>query len=255
MKWQNQRPIALAATLVSSPGKFPTHLFGNLVDVQSVRLYSSKVDKPGMETESTTSLPHLRPSTDDIHQVSISTKEPTRRTALAVGHARFSNPQTIQLIRHHLLKKGDVLTVARLAGIQAVKDTPRTVVLAHTGVAIEGCHVEVNAVDGQRIDGSHVAQHPNHSLVTDAIEKAKSLEEPIAPHGGVRIAVFVETTGKTGVEMEALAGVSGAALNVVDMVKAVDREIAIHDVKVIGKKGGRSGGWGVWADGRKQLAS
>lgn len=73
------------------------------------------------------------------------------------------------------------------------------------------------------------------------------LTHPISPHGGVRISVSVETTAKTGVEMEALTGVMGAALTVVDMCKGVDRGCVIEGVRVVGKRGGRSEGWGVWA--------
>lgn len=63
---------------------------------------------------------------------------------------------------------------------------------------------------------------------------------------GIRIAVTVQTTGKTGVEMEALTGVMGAALSIIDMVKSIDRRACIQDVKVVGKKGGRSGAWGFY---------
>lgn len=69
---------------------------------------------------------------------------------------------------------------------------------------------------------------------------------PLPPFGGVRILVRVDTTAKTGIEMEALVGVVGAGLTVVDMCKAVDRGLVLEGVKVVGKKGGRSGSWGVW---------
>lgn len=83
------------------------------------------------------------------------------------------------------------------------------------------------------------------------IAEAQSLTTPIGEFGGVRISVDVETTAKTGVEMEALTGVVGAALTVVDICKSVDKGCVIEGVEIIGKKGGRSGGWGVWADGWK----
>ena len=83
-----------------------------------------------------------------------------------------------------------------------------------------------------------------------SVEEASRLSEPIGLYGGVRISVQVETTAKTGVEMEALTGVVGAALTVVDMCKGVDKGCVVDEVKVVGKKGGRSGGLGVWGEGR-----
>lgn len=78
------------------------------------------------------------------------------------------------------------------------------------------------------------------------VEELTRLTRPISPYGGVRISVLVETTARTGVEMEALTGVMGAALTVVDMCKGADKQCAINSVRVVGKKGGRSGGWGCW---------
>lgn len=82
-----------------------------------------------------------------------------------------------------------------------------------------------------------------------AVSNSKIVDEPIGDYGGVRITVWVETTAKTGVEMEALAGVMGAALTVVDMCKGVDKGCEISGVRVVGKRGGRSGDWGVWTEG------
>lgn len=81
------------------------------------------------------------------------------------------------------------------------------------------------------------------------INETPQLCKPIGPYGGVHISLQVETTAKTGVEMEALTGVMGAALTVVDMCKSVDKGCVIDDVKVVGKKGGRSGGIGIWREG------
>ena len=211
----------------------------------SVRCASSKSSAQPL------SLPHLIPSSHEIHQVTVSEKESTHRVALAIGYVGFSNSETLRAIRAHLLEKGDVLAVARVGAIQAVKDTARSVVLAHAGVGVEGCVVEVVDVDPHPQNQSGVTAYEgtqSGSPSPESIEeKAKHLKVPIGSHGGVRVAVKVETTAKTGVEMEALAGVMGAALNVIDMVKAVDREVFIGEVKVVGKKGGRSGDWGIWA--------
>ena len=155
------------------------------------------------------------------------------------------------------MKKGDVLAVSRVAGIQAVKKTSGIIPLAHSGLPVEGVVVIVQPVDSHSSASIGAAQEQiNDTTVEDsskedpraAIHQSADLHRPIGDHGGVRIAAQVETTAKTGVEMEALTGVMGAALTVVDMIKGVDKGVSIEEVKVIGKRGGRSGGWGVWAD-------
>lgn len=149
--------------------------------------------------------------------------------------------------------------MARVAGLMAMKRTAEVVPLAHTGVAIMGGRVWCEAVDGVCMQGNGEAsiQREGKSGGTavgedDALVQAMRLTERIGEFGGVRIGVLVETEGKTGVEMEALTGVMGAGLTVVDMVKSVDKGCEIQGVKVVGKKGGRSGGWGVWADGGEE---
>ena len=141
--------------------------------------------------------------------------------------------------------------MARVAGLMAMKRTAEVVPLAHTGVAIMGGRVWCDAVDGVGMpEGSGEAGVGRGGKSgEDDVVQAMRLTERIGEHGGVRMGVLVETEGKTGVEMEALTGVMGAALTVVDMVKSVDKECEIQEVKVVGKKGGRSGGWGVWAEG------
>ena len=145
----------------------------------------------------------------------------------------------MRAIRQGVIKKGDVLAVARIAAIQAVKKTSDLIPLAHNGVPVEGCIVHVEPADA--------CKWP--VLWEDLmIHQPLRLSEPIGRYGGVRISVQVETTAKTGVEMEALTGVMGAALTVVDMCKGVDKGCVITGVKVAGKKGGRSGGLGIWKE-------
>ena len=177
--------------------------------------------------------------------------------ALAVGHVRFSKPETLPTIMQNALKKGDILAVSRIAGIQAVKKTSELIPLAHSGVPVEGVVVKVQPVAGSgstfpkdAVEAKTVATENSKSEdVNAAINRLAALDSPIGDHGGIRIAAQVETTAKTGVEMEALTGVMGAALTIVDMVKSVDKGVSIEEVRVIGKKGGRSGGWGIWANG------
>ena len=201
-------------------------------------------------------LPHLTQSSE-VHVISVTAKQITHRVALAIGHVKFSKPETLKSIRQNALKKGDVLAISRVAGIQAVKKTSELIPLAHSGVPVEGVVVKVQPVGGSAptftedsVNAEEVATGKSKSEdINAAIDQLAALDRPISEYGGIRIAAQVETTAKTGVEMEALAGVMGAALTIMDMVKSVDRGVSVEEVRVIGKKGGRSGGWGVWADG------
>jgi cyclic pyranopterin monophosphate synthase len=140
------------------------------------------------------------------HMVDVSDKPATDRVAVARGEVRMA-PETLALISEGRAGKGDVLGVARLAGIMGAKRTSDLIPLCHplpiTRVAVE-------------------------------------LEpDPALP--GVRIEATVKTTGQTGVEMEALTAVSVAALTIYDMVKAADRGMVIGAVRLAFKDGGKSG--------------
>jgi cyclic pyranopterin monophosphate synthase len=138
--------------------------------------------------------------------VDISGKDVSVRTAIATGRVRVS-PAVVELLRGEGLPKGDVLAVARIAGIQAAKRTPDLVPLCHP-IAIHGVTVDF-------------------AVARDAVE----------------ITATVRTADRTGVEMEALTCVAVAGLTVVDMVKAVDPAAVITDVRVESKTGGKSGDW------------
>ena len=142
----------------------------------------------------------------NAHMVDVSEKPVTARVASAEGWVKMA-PQTLDIIREGRAEKGDVMGVARLAGIMGAKRTSDLVPLCHplpvTRVAVD--------------------------LTLDA-------ELP-----GLRIAATVKTSGQTGVEMEALTAVSTAALTVYDMAKAVDRAMEIGGIRVTLKDGGKSG--------------
>ena len=144
------------------------------------------------------------------HMVDVSDKAITDRIAEAVGHIKMAQ-ETYDIIVEDRAKKGDVLGVARLAGIMGCKKTSELIPLCHplpiTKVAID--------------------------LTPD----------PSLP--GVRIRATVKTTGQTGVEMEALTAVSTAALTVYDMTKAVDKSMQISGIEVSLKDGGKSGRYEV----------
>lgn len=147
-----------------------------------------------------------------------------------------------------MLRKGDVLAVARVAGVMAAKRTAEIVPLAHSGLGIEGVWVGVEAMGGE---GEEAKKGHRRSGQGGTNEGEDGGKQGIGNFGGVRITTTVECTGKTGVEMEALTGVMGAALTVVDMCKAVDKGLRIEGVRVVRKEGGRSGAWREegWEDG------
>lgn len=178
----------------------------------------SSVDENKPAAPSPNALPHLT-SSGSAHMVSVSTKPNTVRTAVAAGRVYFSNPEPLSLIRSNALKKGDVLSVARIAGIMAAKKCPDLIPLCHP------------------INLSHVG------VALRLFDSSKALQEGLENYGGVEVQAKVQCTGPTGVEMEALTSVMGAALTVVDMCKAVDKGMQIQDVRVVLKEGGRSGSW------------
>ncbi|MDW3119350.1 cyclic pyranopterin monophosphate synthase MoaC [Roseovarius pacificus] len=142
----------------------------------------------------------------DAHMVDVSDKPVTSRVAVAAGSVRMAR-DTYDMISDGRAKKGDVLSVARLAGIMGAKKTPELIPLCHP--------LPVTKV---------------------AVELALDPDLP-----GVQIEATVKTTGQTGVEMEALTAVSTAALTVYDMVKAVDKAMEIGRIRVKLKDGGKSG--------------
>jgi len=138
--------------------------------------------------------------------VDVSAKPDTAREAVARGFVRLA-PATIRLLRNGRLAKGDPLEVARLAGIMAAKKTAELIPLCHP-LALSHCEVRLTA---RRL--------------------------------GYEIEARARTTGPTGVEMEALTAVAVAGLTVYDMVKAVDRAVVVGEIRLMEKRGGRSGEW------------
>ncbi|MCZ8258539.1 MAG: cyclic pyranopterin monophosphate synthase MoaC [Beijerinckiaceae bacterium] len=142
------------------------------------------------------------------HMVDVGEKAVTTREALAEGHVTMA-PATLALIRDGLAKKGDVIAVARLAGIMAAKRTHELIPLCHplllTKVAVD--------------------LEPDEALP------------------GLRVSARARVSGQTGVEMEALTAVSVACLTVYDMAKAVDRGMVIGGIRLLEKTGGKSGDW------------
>ena len=138
--------------------------------------------------------------------VDVSAKRATSREAVARGRV-LMKPETARAIEKQTVAKGDVLAVAKIAGVMAAKRTSDLIPLCHP--------LEITAVDV--------------AFRTDA------------RRGEIEIEAAVRTRGRTGVEMEALTAVTAAALTVYDMCKAVDRDMVLTDIKLISKRGGKSG--------------
>ena len=140
------------------------------------------------------------------NMVDVGWKPTTDREAVARGYVTIQ-PETMRLVREGLMKKGDVLTVAQLAGIMGAKRTSELIPLCHP--------LPLNKVD-----------------VVLALDETENR---------VNITATASTSAKTGVEMEALTAVSVAALTIYDMCKAVDRGMRIEGIRLVSKRGGQSG--------------
>ncbi len=140
--------------------------------------------------------------------VDVGEKDLTQRSATAEGWIRMQ-PATLAAIRQNTVEKGDVLTVAQIAGVTAGKRAAEWIPLCHP-------------------------------LQIDLIDVSLTLDEDLP---GVRVQARVGLTGRTGAEMEALVAVSAALLTVYDMCKALDREMEIRTIRLVEKRGGRSGTW------------
>ncbi len=138
--------------------------------------------------------------------VDVSGKEPTYRTAVAQGKILVSE-EILQAVLEQKVKKGDVLGVARVAGIMAVKQTSSIIPMCHP-LMIQKCSVDFQVLLGEQ---------------------------------AIQAVCTVKTEGKTGVEMEALHGVSAALLTIYDMCKAIDKKMGIQDIHLVEKTGGKSG--------------
>lgn len=144
----------------------------------------------------------------DVHMVDVGDKQVSKRRAVAEGSISMQ-PETLEMIGAGTHKKGDVLSVARIAGIMAAKKTPELIPLCHP-IMLTRIHIDFE---------------------TDTANRA------------IRCQVTTETSERTGVEMEALVGLQTALATVYDMCKAVDRGMEISDVRLLHKSGGKSGTW------------
>jgi cyclic pyranopterin phosphate synthase len=144
----------------------------------------------------------------EVHMVNVGDKPSTHRKAIAEGRISM-HPETLQMILSGGHKKGDVLSVARIAGIMAAKRAPELIPLCHPLALTK---VEIDLVPEEELNAIHCRTH-------------------------------VETVGQTGVEIEALCATQITLLTVYDMCKAVDRGMEISDIRLLEKQGGKTGIW------------
>jgi cyclic pyranopterin phosphate synthase len=163
------------------------------------------------------SLSHLNPS-GEARMIDVSAKPVTGRVAVAEGTIAIA-PAALAAIRDAALAKGDVIAVARVAGIMAAKRTAELIPLCHP-LPISGMELDL------------------------AIEDE-----------GIRATATVRTTHTTGVEMEALTAVSVALLTVYDMAKSIDRGMTIGGIRLLAKRGGKSGDWTAREGGEQKSAA
>jgi cyclic pyranopterin phosphate synthase len=141
----------------------------------------------------------------EARMVDVGAKDVTRREAVASGRV-IMKPDTLEQIKNAGFKKGDVLAVARVAGIMAAKKTPELIPLCHT-------------------------------ILVDEI----TIDFDLSGKDSIGITATARSSGRTGVEMEAMTAVSVAALTIYDMAKSADRGMTITDIRLESKKGGKSG--------------
>ena len=158
-------------------------------------------------------LTHFDPA-GQARMVDVSQKAETARTATARGLVQLS-PEAYRAVAEGTVGKGDVLGVARLAGIMGAKKTPELIPLCHP-LPLSAVAVDFDLVEAER---------------------------------SVAVTATCKTTGRTGVEMEALAAVSIAALTIYDMVKAIDKGVVIRDIRLVEKAGGKSGHYKAGSSG------
>lgn len=202
---------------VEHKGTKPSETKADSYDARIVPLFPTLHGVAALTFESFSTMSHTPLPNDGLthfdthgqaHMVDVGDKAPTHRIAVAEGRI-VMKPETLEIIQKGSAKKGDVLGIARIAGIMAAKQTSNLIPLCHP-LALTRVAVDF---------------------------------ELLPAENAVRCEATVETHGKTGVEMEALTAVQIALLTIYDMCKAVDKGMVITSVQVREKRGGKSGDW------------
>ncbi|KAL1988812.1 hypothetical protein VTN96DRAFT_7696 [Rasamsonia emersonii] len=227
---------SLARGTLHRASSIPVHILPPGIGMGSnaqIRAYSTNVG-PAQSDHSTVSLPsdshrdlsHLTPE-QTVHMTKIEGKAITKRLATAQCSVYFTNDKPYELLSSGRVRKGNVFAAARIAGIMAAKKTADIIPLCHPSIGITGVEVDVRL------------RPPAPAEPKPERKRAKQRSR----FGSVQIKATVTCIGRTGVEMEAMTAVMGAALTVYDMCKAVDKGMVIGNARVIEKMGGKSGHW------------
>ena len=231
--WGPNRPASATSTHMLYRLPFPT--YGSALGSNQARLFSTMNSCLRKDEDDEPKLTHVS-ATGAAHMVSIHSKTPTTRTAKAVCTVVFSDSTAPRLIQENQMKKGDVLGVARIAGIMAAKRTPDLIPLCHP-IALSHVSVDLEpSVEARPESGVQPVEKGGRADAEDGGNGAPTVSK-------IQIAAIVTCDGKTGVEMEALTAASAAALTVYDMCKAVDKGMRIEGLRVVLKEGGKSGRW------------
>jgi cyclic pyranopterin phosphate synthase len=201
-----ENTIALVGDCLETDANIPLFSFEEIEELADFIAGFLNKKEPEVDSSAHDSFTHLD-SKGRPRMVDVSGKNQTLREAYARGEIIMS-AETLAKIKSGSMSKGDVLAVAQVAAVMGVKETGRLIPMAHP-LGISGVEVDFTPV-----------------------------EQPVPK---VEIGVRVKLTGQTGVEMEALTGVSLAALTIYDMCKAVDKDMVIRNIRLVEKKGGRSG--------------
>ena len=227
-----EKTRAIRASEVSEPSEIQKMLRPPYSSRQAYELFSQK-------------FVHLN-QRSEARMVPVHNKNVTSRTAVALCRVTFSNDRIATAIVSNLVRKGDVLGVARVAGIMAAKKCSDVIPLCHP-IMLSLVQLDLKVHDTQRVYESSIF-NPSPSP-HDFQERKKNERNEKANFGWVSIRATVSCDGKTGVEMEALTAASVAALTVYDMCKGIDKGMKIEGLRIVKKTGGESG---TWLDGKKQ---
>ena len=229
-------------------------LFSSPLSIRSYTTNTSSSSQDNIQPKyPANQLTHTDSKTHQLSMVNVSNKPFTSRYAKARCQVIFKSESAFKMVIENTLKKGDVLSVSKIAGIMAGKQTGQLIPLCHP-LMLDHIDVECEIIDERQ--GHHHDYHDYHDnnkdKNEDKNEEKNKKEDDISNESNgkmknksmrIQITTTTRCYGPTGVEMEALVAAGMAGMCVIDMVKGMDRNVTIEGLRVIEKGGGRSGDW------------